>query len=121
MRSLFFLLFFTVYITETKSFHVLFSKYSHDTIREHGALKKSTIGSNLILCGPNECQIIKKISISENNTFNCKDDVLMINFEFTVTLRNQTKLTQSSFGYIYKENNIITDQKETSSCKNIKK
>lgn len=121
MSGLFFFLLFTVFFNEIKTFHVLFSKHSHDTIRDQGTLKKSTIDSNLFLCGPNDCQIIKKVSISENNTFDCKDDVLMINFDFTTTLRNQTKLTQSSFGYINKESNVITDQVGRSSCRNIKK
>jgi hypothetical protein len=110
-----------IFIGKIKSSHVIFSKHTHDTKRDHGSLKKSSFGSNLLSCGPNECQILSKISISENNTFNCKDDVLMINFDLTTTFRNQTKITQPSYGYIYKDNNVITEKIETSSCKNIKK
>jgi hypothetical protein len=101
--------------------HIFYTKHQHDTIREHGSTKKTNIASNLILCGPIECQIIKKFSISENNTFDCREDVLLINFEFTMTFRNLTKVTQQSFGYINKDNNLITDRIETSSCKIIKK
>jgi hypothetical protein len=122
MRNLSFLLFLTLFIKETTTSHVLFKRHTVNAIRDNGTLKKATIPSNLLWCGPNECQIIKKISISENNTFSCHDDVLLINFEYTAIFRNQTKTIQTSQGFIHKESNVITDQKQSStSCKNIKK
>ena len=98
MKSLLCLLFIAISLKGINSYHILFSRHSHDTIKDHGALKQSTIATNLFLCGTSDCQIIRKVSISENNTFNCKDDVLMINFDYTTTLRNQTKIAQPTYG-----------------------
>jgi hypothetical protein len=97
------------------SFHHLFSKHSIEDVH-----KKTTsiTHSSLIVCGEDTCQIIKKYTIAENNTFDCFDENLLISFELVAS--NRSKITYN--GFLMPNTKILVDKQiRTEFCKKIRR
>ena len=97
------------------SFHLLFSKHSVEDVH-----KKTTsiTHSSLIVCGEDTCQIIKKYTIAENNTFDCFDENLLISFELVAN--NRSKITYN--GFLMPNTKIVVDKQiRTEFCKKIRR
>ena len=59
--------------------------------------------SNIIACDPNNCQIVTTFTTSENNSFSCHEENILITFQSNID--NQTfdtfgYLTQGARGFV---------------------
>jgi hypothetical protein len=111
-KNIFFLLISAV----SSLYQHIFSKNTIEGVHK----KLTTINhSNLIVCGDETCQIIKKYSIAENNTFNCFDENIMIIFELLV--QNKTKIQYNGYLQPNHDKLVVDKQAKSEVCRKIKR
>jgi len=96
-------------------FYLLSSKLLGLSIQ---ATKISVQDAHIIACDSDYCELIKQFNTSENNSFDCFEENILISFWFHIN--NQTIDT---FGYLTQGNRGLIETKQQASfiCKKIRK
>ena len=93
---------------------------------DHHQIENYIDKANLVFCSEDGCELIRTFKVAANNTFNCLDRYLGIEFEIEMLDKTDNIIQIPVYSYL---NNAVTEemfnilkneQKRASSCQDIK-